>query len=131
MSSTEWPAGKTFGELTPAQKRAAISRTVARMQEELQAAAPEIEAILNLPEHSSVPDQVRNVGPVVASVKMHAGMWTVVAQRDDAPFGPDRAYSTHVVEVDPELGEWVATGSGHYDLTWAEALKLMMGGRGR
>jgi hypothetical protein len=42
-----WPEGKTLGELTPDEKRAAIDHAAARLQQELTAAAPEISRIMD------------------------------------------------------------------------------------
>lgn len=42
-----WPAGKTFGELTPAQQKAATRRAAGQLQDELQAAAPAISQIMD------------------------------------------------------------------------------------
>ena len=75
---------------------------------------------------STVPDRVRNVGPVRASVCRSEGEWSVVAERDDAPFGPDHRYSVHRVALRPDLGQWAAVGSGDYDLSWPQALERMM-----
>lgn len=43
---TSWPEGKTFGELTPAQRRAATERAVSQLQDQLTAAAPGIARVL-------------------------------------------------------------------------------------
>lgn len=45
--STAWPAGKTFGELTPAQRRAASSRAAAQLQDELARNADAISRVLD------------------------------------------------------------------------------------
>ena len=49
-----WPPGKTFGELTPAQRQAAIRRTARQLEAELQANAAAIgrimDADLDIPE---------------------------------------------------------------------------------
>jgi hypothetical protein len=39
--------GKTFGEMTPGERRAAVERALDQLQDELQAAAPKIAAILD------------------------------------------------------------------------------------
>lgn len=45
-AQTAWPAGKTFGELTPAQRRAAMRAACRKLETELQAMAPAIGAVL-------------------------------------------------------------------------------------
>jgi hypothetical protein len=50
MSDTDWPAGKTFGELTPAQQRAAVTRAARQLQSELQANAGAIGAAIDAAE---------------------------------------------------------------------------------
>ena len=45
----EWPAGKTFGELTPAQKANAARRAGKQLEAELKVAGPAIEAIMAEP----------------------------------------------------------------------------------
>lgn len=46
VHGTAWPAGKTFGELTAAQRAAAVGRAAGQLQAELTAAAPAIAAVL-------------------------------------------------------------------------------------
>jgi hypothetical protein len=49
MSDTTWPPGKTFGELTPDQRRAATRQAAARLQDELARNADAISAVLAAP----------------------------------------------------------------------------------
>jgi hypothetical protein len=55
MSDTDWPAGKTFGELTPAQQRAAVTRAARQLQSELQANAGAIGAAIDVAEAAEAP----------------------------------------------------------------------------
>jgi hypothetical protein len=62
MSNFTWPAGKTFGELTPEQKRAAIRQAAARLQDELTRNAAAISAVLDTP----LPDENLPTGQSLA-----------------------------------------------------------------
>jgi hypothetical protein len=50
MSDDSWPAGKTFGELTPAQKHAAATRAAKQLQSELRKNAGAIGAAMDAAE---------------------------------------------------------------------------------
>jgi hypothetical protein len=52
---TAWPAGATFGELTPGQKQAAARRACEQLSAELTAAAPAIAAALDAADHEHEP----------------------------------------------------------------------------
>jgi hypothetical protein len=44
-----------------------------------------------------------------------------IGEREDAPFGPERRFSTHELVWDEDRQRWYLTG-GHYDLSWDEAV---------
>lgn len=49
MNGIPWPAGKTFGQLTPAQQHAAVARAARRLEDELTRNADALSAILGKP----------------------------------------------------------------------------------
>ena len=68
---TAWPAGKTFGELTPAQKIAAGKRAAAQLQDELQRNSAAISAAMDTAEAGEL-DQPTHASRMACEVYRYA-----------------------------------------------------------
>jgi hypothetical protein len=96
---TAWPAGKTFGELTPAQKIAAGKRAAAQLQDELQRNAPAISAAMDAAEAEEQPvtlsfpgfPPIRGVGPVLTAVEAEDSPACPACESQSADCAPDCA----------------------------------------
>jgi hypothetical protein len=103
---TAWPAGKTFGELSPAQRRAAVTRAAAQLQAELDASAEHIGRIMDGAE-SDPADHVAELdtpsdGPEAYAERQANRRAARPADReqDAAPYGP-WAVSSERGYIDP------------------------------
>ena len=105
IESEDWPEGRTFGELTPAQKAAAAKRAAAQLQNELQANAEAIGQVLDqsledadrvirwerTPDRSTWRAAAGNL--LLTASRLSSGMWSAavegpgVVERSERPFG--------------------------------------------
>jgi len=76
---TSWPAGKTFGQLTPAQQRAATKRAASQLETELRAMAPQISAVMDSAEPADTEPQ---------QCDAETATWRSAPELLDMRFGP-------------------------------------------